>query len=1023
MASFESELSIENQLIHQLTKEKSQWTLREDIHTFQDLWNNFREILVRNNKELFDEHPLTDNEFLQVQNQLRFPTFYDGAKWMLGENGIARVSIQREDASLGTVQPVVFKRVDIAGGSSVYEVVHQIEFERKEKMNRDRRGDVTLLINGLPMIHIELKNRSHPYKEAFNQIKKYLKEGAFRDIFSCLQMFVVSNGTDTRYIAAASENALNEKFLSVWLDDNNQPQSDYLTFSKAVLSIPAAHKMVSQFTVLDSERKAIIMLRPYQIHAIEAIRDAVNPYSEGGTHSGYIWHTTGSGKTLTSYKAAHYLAQIPSVDKVIFVVDRKDLDNQTTGAFQAYAEYDTIDVNETDNTGDLVKKLLAGSGDVIVTTIQKLQIVMKRYPEGSKKYEKLHSLHLVFIVDECHRAVSPQAQDQLNHYFTNPLWYGFTGTPIFSEDAKDSAGDLPKTTEEQFGKCLNKYTIKEALHDGSVLGFQVEYHNTFNLEELARKNSITNWEKDEDGYGLESVLIKKKLIDAAYEDEGHMLKVVDFIINKSAGKLGLNRGKGNTYTAILTTSSIKQAQRYYDLFKRVKAGKESTVTINEEIKRKLSDFPKVAITYSVGENTDTASFNQDKMKESMKDYNDLFGTQFTMEQLNAYNANVNDRLARKKKLFQVREAQLDLVIVVDRLLTGFDAPSLSTLFIDRKPMRSYSIIQAFSRTNRLFDNLKRYGQIVSFQTPAHFKRAVDHAMKLYSMGGGNYVQAPTWEEAEKTFQEALRKLRQMAPTPEAVDGLTQKEKLKFLKAYRDFDDAYSDLQVYSEYQERNLERDYRITEEIIESYNGKFVNVKDDLKKGPTDLDDPDINIAINYDLRCWHSDQIDEDYILKLMEATRTDETSLIMAQDTRTKRMIKEINEEIERFRKTNPARAEILEGIWKEYQDNPSIFINQNFADVMNDRVRSEVKKLVDAFAKEWCIERGSLEFFIETYDINKDPNDKQANQDALKKASDVKEYRKTHPNIGLKYWRLLLENIRKLYTEKLQKLLEC
>lgn len=502
-----------------------------------------------------------------------------------------------------------------------------------------------------------------------------------------------------------------------------------------------------------------------------------------------------------------------------------------------------------------------------------------------------------------------------------------------------------------------------------------------------------------------------------------MLKVVDFIINKSAGKLGLNRGKGNTYTAILTTSSIKQAQRYYDLFKRVKAGKESTVTINEEIKRKLSDFPKVAITYSVGENTDTASFNQDKMKESMKDYNDLFGTQFTMEQLNAYNANVNDRLARKKKLFQVREAQLDLVIVVDRLLTGFDAPSLSTLFIDRKPMRSYSIIQAFSRTNRLFDNLKRYGQIVSFQAPAHFKRAVDHAMKLYSMGGGNYVQAPTWEEAEKTFQEALRKLRQMAPTPEAVDGLTQKEKLKFLKAYRDFDDAYSDLQVYSEYQERNLERDYRITEEIIESYNGKFVNVKDDLKKGPADLDDPDINIAINYDLRCWHSDQIDEDYILKLMEATRTDEASLVMAQDTRTKRMIKEINEEIERFRKTNPARAEILEGIWKEYQDNPSIFINQNFADVMNDRVRSEVKKLVDAFAKEWCIERGSLEFFIETYDINKDPNDKQANQDALKKASDVKEYRKTHPNIGLKYWRLLLENIRKLYTEKLQKLLEC
>lgn len=288
--------------------------------------------------------------------------------------------------------------------------------------------------------------------EAFNQIKKYLKEGVFRDIFSTLQMFVVTNGADTRYIAAAAENSLNPQFLSLWLDDKNQPQTDYLSFARDVLSIPAAHRMVSQYTVLDSERKAIILLRPYQIHAIEAVKNAVNPYTDGGTQSGFIWHTTGSGKTLTSYKTAHYLTQIPSVDKVIFVVDRKDLDNQTTGAFQAYAQYDTIDVNETDNTGDLVRKLQAKGGDVIVTTIQKLQIVMKRYPEGCDKYEKLHKLRLVFVVDECHRAVSPAAQAQLDQYFTRPLWYGFTGTPIFEQDAKNSAGNLPKTTQEQYGK-------------------------------------------------------------------------------------------------------------------------------------------------------------------------------------------------------------------------------------------------------------------------------------------------------------------------------------------------------------------------------------------------------------------------------------------------------------------------------------------------------------------------------------------------------------------------------------------
>ena len=1021
MTSYEPELNIEEHLIKQLTEKQSQWTLRNDIHTMDDLWKNFRRILVLNNKELFDEHPLTDLEFLQIQDQLRFPTFYDAAKWLMGENGIARVRVQREDAELGTVYPVVFKRVDIAGGSSVYEVVHQIEFPRKEQMNRDRRGDVTLLINGLPMIHIELKNRHHPYKEAFNQIKKYLKEGVFRDIFSTLQMFVVSNGSDTRYIAAAAESGLNEKFLSSWLDDANQPITDYLSFAKSVLSIPAAHKMVSQYTVLDSERKAIILLRPYQIHAIESIRNAVNPYTDGGTQSGFIWHTTGSGKTLTSYKVAHYLTQIPSVEKVVFVVDRRDLDNQTTGSFQAYAEYDTIDVNETDNTGDLVKKLQSDKGDVIVTTIQKLQIIMKRYPAGSKKYEKLHKLRLVFVVDECHRAVSPMAQDQINHYFTNPLWYGFTGTPIFSEDAKDSPGDLPATTEEQYGACLNKYTIKEALHDGAVLGFQVEYHNTFDMRVLAKQNNIEKWTQDDDGFGLETALLKAKVIDAAYEDEEHMLRVVDFIVNKASGKFGLKRGKGNTYTAILTTSSIKQAQRYYQLFKRVKAGAEPRVTISDDVKRQLADFPKVAITYSVSENGDNDSFNQDQMKESMSDYNEMFGTQYTMEQIDAYNCNVNDRSARKKKLYQVREAQLDLVIVVDRLLTGFDAPSLSTLFIDRKPMRSYGIIQAFSRTNRLYDGQKRFGQIVIFQVPAHFKRAVDHAMKLYSSGGGSYVQAPSWEKAEKKFREALEKLRAIAATPEEVDDLSKEQKLQFLKAYRALDDAYSDLQVYSQFQDKDLTKDYKIDGKTIEEYSGKFNNVKEELKED-NESDDPEVNTAINYELRCYHVDQIDEDYILRLMEATRADESALVMDETAKNQKIIKEINEEIARFRKTNPARAEILETIWKEYQDNPANFVNKNFVDVLNARVQAKAKAMIAVFAKEWCVDPEALEFFVETYDAAKDPQDKQVNQDALKKVSNAKEYRKTHPNIGLKYWRLLLEGIRKLYIEKLQKLIE-
>lgn len=555
-----------------------------------------------------------------------------------------------------------------------------------------------------------------------------------------------------------------------------------------------------------------------------------------------------------------------------------------------------------------------------------------------------------------------------------------------------------------------------------MLGFQVEYRNTFNMKELAEKNNVTGWVENEDGYSIESALLRKKILDAAYEDDNHMRQVVDFILNRSSGKLGLDRGKGNNFTGILTTSSIRQAQRYYQLLKEVKEGKVPGLEISNAVKQKLSDFPKVAITYSVTENDKNSSVNQDRMKESMADYNKMFGTQYSMDQLNAYNTNVNDRLARKKKQYQVREAQLDLVIVVDRLLTGFDAPSLSTLFIDRRPMRSYGIIQAFSRTNRLFDSQKRFGQIVTFQVPAHFKRAVDEAMTLYSAGGGSFVQAPTWEEADKKFREALKKLLQVADNPEAVDQLTKKQKIAFLRAFRDFYNAYGDLQVYSEFQDRELKRDYQISKESIEGYIGKFINVKEELNPNDPDGEDEEVNTAINYDLRSCHQDQIDEDYILKLMEATRPDEPTLVIVDSAQNQKLFQEINEEIARFRKTNPARAEILEEIWKEYQADPSTFANRSFTDVMNDRVQARLKDAIDAFAREWCVDPEALEFFMETYDAGKDPHDKQMNQDALQKASSSKEYRKSHPDIGLKYWRRLLEGIRKLYAEKIQKLIE-
>lgn len=363
---FTSESEMERSLINELVSGVSQWTYRADLKSEADLWNNFKNKLENNNANVLKEIPLTEQEFQQVKTQLTFPTFVDAAKWLAGENGIAKVQVQREDASLGTIRLSVLWREDIAGGHSSYEVVSQVKIMKNDEMDRNRRFDVSLLINGLPMIQIELKNRAHSYMDAFRQVQKYMQQGKYTGIFSCLQMFVVSNGTDTRYIASAVCGKLKEQFLSTWVDKNNKAVNNYLDFTEHVLSIPQAHKMVTQYTVIDSKKKALILLRPYQIHAIEAIKDASKRQE-----SGYVWHTTGSGKTLTSYKVARNLLQIPSLDKTIFIVDRIDLDQQTTSSFISYAEHDVIEIDETDNVTDLIKKLLSADRTVIVTTIQK----------------------------------------------------------------------------------------------------------------------------------------------------------------------------------------------------------------------------------------------------------------------------------------------------------------------------------------------------------------------------------------------------------------------------------------------------------------------------------------------------------------------------------------------------------------------------------------------------------------------------------------------------------------------------
>ena len=983
----ELESIIEKNLIDQLVLGDSQWTYRPDLKSEKDLWDNFRYILEQNNKDRLNGQPLSNNEFEQVKNQLQFSSFYKAGEWLVGENGKVMVHVQRDTEKLHLV---VMNHEHIAGGSSVYEVINQYSTLQSDKENgkdNNSRFDVTLMINGLPMIHIELKNKSHPYMEAFNQIKRYIGEGKFTGIFSAVQMFVVSNGVDTKYFSAASDTELNPKFMSGWLDEKNNPVTDYIDFAKSVLRIPQAHEMIARYTVLDEDSKRLILLRPYQIHAIEAIRES----SKQGK-SGYVWHTTGSGKTLTSYKATrNLLMDIPSIDKTIFLIDRKDLDAQTTLAFQAYANNDLVDVDETENVNDLKKKLKSDDRQVIVTTIQKLQrLVTKRLKEDTPEYNKIRNLKLGFIVDECHRAVTPKTKRELERFFKNSLWFGFTGTPRFDENSYPQMGDLPRTTEALYGKCLHKYTIMNAIHDNAVLGFQVEHNGPKNIDD----------ETD----------------SKVYENEKHMLKVLDVIINKSYHKLGFQNGKGKTYVGLLTTSSIQQAQKYYELLTKVKNG-ETPLVIDEKIKQVLPDFPKFAITYSVSENKDNSMVNQDKMKKSIDDYNKMFGTKFDISQIQSYNGNLNKRLARKDSKYKSRNEQLDLVIVVDRLLTGFDAPCMSTIYIDRQPMGPHDLIQAFSRTNRIFDKNKAFGQIVTFQAPVLFKKCVDNAVKLYSAGGTKESVLAEWNVVEPAFKKALSALRVSAEKPEDIASMSEKEKKIFVKIFQEFDTLFAQLKSFTNYDDSML-KDYGITEEEYNDYVGHYKNVVEELKKDPPDGDEPiDEIVDQEYELMAYSNTKIDYEYIISLIQniVTPSDDDENLSPEERQKK--IDEIKSFVEDLRKDNPKIADIMSTLVSEIENDEEKYKGQSILNVVENMRQDCIDRVITDFCDEWKTSKEDVMYVAENY-----RNGAIINESAIKATSNYSEYKDSQEKAlpKFKYYSKMMTELRKILEEEIKPL---
>ena len=986
----ELESMIEEKLIEQLIYGDSQWTYREDLKTEEDLWANFRYILEQNNKDRLDGEGLSDSEFEQVKNQLQFSSFYKAGEWLVGENGKVMVHVQRDTEKLHLV---VMNHEHIAGGSSVYEVINQYKALKSDDEDstdvRDRRFDVTLMINGLPMIHIELKNKQHSYMDGFWQIKKYIGEGKFTGIFSAVQMFVVSNGVDTRYFAAAGDTELNPKFMSGWVDRKNNPVSDYLSFAKSVLRIPQAHEMIARYTVLDEDARRLILLRPYQIHAIESIREA----SKTG-ESGFVWHTTGSGKTLTSYKATrNLLMDIPSIDKTIFLIDRKDLDTQTTMAFQAYANNDLVDVDETDNVNDLKKKLKSADRQVIVTTIQKMQILIsKRLQEGTPDFDKIKNLRIAFVVDECHRAVTPKTKRELERFFGRSLWYGFTGTPRFAENPYPQMGDLPRTTEELYGKCLHSYTIQNAIHDKAVLGFQVEHNGPKNMTD----------ETD----------------SSQYDNEAHMLKVLDVILNKSYYKLGFQNGKGMTYECMLTTKSIQVAQKYYELLTRVKNG-ETSLVIDEKIRQVLPDFPKFAITYSVTENEEGSHVNQEKMQKSLDDYNGMFGTKYEMSQIQSYNANLNKRLARKDARFKSRREQLDLVIVVDRLLTGFDAPCMSTIFIDRQPMGPHDLIQAFSRTNRIYDTNKTYGQIVTFQAPMLFKKCVDNAVKLYSAGSTETALLAEWDEVEPAFRKALSALKICAEKPSDIPGMSMKEKKIFAKMFQEFDSLFAQLKSFTKYDDSMLET-YGITETEYEDYAGYYKNVMEEIRdsKDHGDLDSGDTQVDQDYELMAYSSTKIDYEYIINLIQniVTPTEEDEEITPQERQKK--LEEVKQYVAELRKDNEKVADLMSNLIADIEKDDRKYRGKSILNIIENMKRDCVEKVISDFCIQWYASKDDVMYAAIHYRNGKIPN-----ETAIKATVDYTSYKEAQETALPKYkfYNRMMAELKKTLDEEIKPLL--
>ncbi|PIB25624.1 restriction endonuclease subunit R [Amylibacter kogurei] len=772
---------------------------------------------------------LSDSEFAKVINHLDKGNVFDKAKTLRG-----RMQLTRDDGT-----PLYLRFMNTQEWcQNEYQVTTQVTVTGHHKT----RFDVTLLVNGLPLVQIELKRRGMELKEAFNQINRYQRHSYWAEngLFQYVQIFVISNGVNTKYYANNRKQDFKQTFF--WAEEDNTLITQLDAFADAFLEKCHVSKMISKYIVLHESHKILMVLRPYQYYAVEAIDARV----KAGRKNGYIWHTTGSGKTLTSFKAAQVLIENPKVDKVVFVVDRADLDYQTTKEFNHFSDGS---VDGTDNTKALVGQL-GGDTKLIVTTIQKLNtaITRDRY-EGV--LEGVKDQRVVFIFDECHRSQFGETHKRIVSFFSKAQMFGFTGTPIFADNAVGK-----QTTKDLFTQCLHKYVITDAIADDNVLKFSIEYWG-----KLKRKDGSLI---DED---VPSINVKE-FYDSPERIEG----VVDWIIQNHDRKT-----HNKQFSAMLCVSSVDALIEYYEAFKRKRDAGEHHLRVATIFTYGPNEADPDADGLIGDPDLNVADLpvdvhKRDRLESFVADYNAMYQTSETVKDSKGfytYYNHLSKRLKDRDTEAALDKDRLDILLVVNMFLTGFDAKKLNTLYVD-KNLKYHGLIQAFSRTNRILGQVKSQGNVVCFR---NLKPATDDAITLFSNKEAiEEILIAPYEDYLTQFNEAVELLRSVAPDPESVNELkSEDDKLAFVKAFRNLMRLKNVLRSFTEYDEGDLV----LSAQEFEDYSSKYQDIGDAVKTDKPD-DGASILNEVDFELELIHRDEINVAYILALLSEALAGEDSL---------------------------------------------------------------------------------------------------------------------------------------------------